>query len=51
VPCGVADVRYGVTSLADLGHPVGLTEVDIALRGAFAEIFGPAVANPPKAVA
>jgi lipoyl(octanoyl) transferase len=51
VPCGVADVRYGVTSLVDLGHPVGLTDVDIALRGAFAEIFGPAAANPPKAVA
>ena len=23
VPCGVADPRYGVTSLADLGHPDG----------------------------
>jgi lipoyl(octanoyl) transferase len=42
VPCGVADSRYGVTSLVDLGHPVGMSDVDIALRGAFAEIFGPA---------
>jgi lipoyl(octanoyl) transferase len=41
VPCGVADPRYGVTSLVDLGHPVGLTDVDIALRSAFEEIFGP----------
>src|SRR6201996_7953247 len=42
VPCGVAAPRYGVPSLVDLGHPVGLTDVDIALRGAFDEIFGPA---------
>src|ERR1700744_5648509 len=40
VPCGVADPRYGVTSLADLGHPVSMAEVDIALRQAFAEVFG-----------
>jgi lipoyl(octanoyl) transferase len=30
VPCGVADPRYGVTSLIDLGHPVTLPEVDMA---------------------
>jgi lipoyl(octanoyl) transferase len=42
VPCGVADPRFGVTSLADLGHLVGLPDVDIALQGAFEEIFGPA---------
>jgi len=41
VPCGVVDPRYGVTSLADLGHPVSMAEVDIALRQAFAEVFGP----------
>jgi len=40
VPCGVTDPRYGVTSLVDLGHPVGMTDVDIALRQAFEEIFG-----------
>ena len=45
VPCGVADIRYGVPSLVDLGHPVGLCDVDIALRGAFEEIFGPAAAG------
>src|ERR1700760_307073 len=50
VPCGIADIRYGVTSLVDLGHPVGLTAVDIALRGACEEIFGPAAASQPKAV-
>jgi lipoyl(octanoyl) transferase len=41
VPCGVADPRYGVTSLVDLGHPVTMADVDIALRQAFEEIFGP----------
>ena len=40
VPCGVVDPRYGVTSLADLGQPVSMMEVDIALRQAFAEVFG-----------
>ena len=40
VPCGVLDPRYGVTSLADLGHPVSMTDVDIALRQAFSEVFG-----------
>src|SRR3569833_249443 len=32
VPCGIVDPRYGVTSLVDLGLPVCLAEVDIALR-------------------
>jgi lipoyl(octanoyl) transferase len=51
VPCGVADPRFGVTSLVDLGRPIGLTDVDIALRRAFEDIFGPVTANLPKAVA
>src|SRR5579859_1091300 len=50
VPCGVADPRYGVTSLVDLGHPIGLAEVDIALRRAFEEIFGPTLAHLPDTV-
>jgi lipoyl(octanoyl) transferase len=41
VPCGVVDPRYGVTSLVDLGHPVTMADVDVALRQAFAEVFGP----------
>lgn len=41
VPCGVVDPRYGVTSLVDLGLPVGMADVDIALRRAFGEVFGP----------
>ena len=40
VPCGVSVQRYGVTSLVDLGIPVAMTDVDVALRGAFEELFG-----------
>jgi lipoyl(octanoyl) transferase len=49
VPCGVADPRYGVTSLVDLGHPVTMADVDVALRLAFAEVFGPVEARLPEA--
>ncbi|MDF1748441.1 MAG: lipoyl(octanoyl) transferase LipB [Alphaproteobacteria bacterium] len=41
VPCGIAEQNLGVTSLVDLGLPVGLHELDIALETAFAEVFGP----------
>ena len=34
VPCGVSDPRYGVTSLVDLGLPVTMVDIDIALRQA-----------------
>ena len=40
VPCGVSEQRYGVTSLADLGLPVSMAEVDMALRSKFEEVFG-----------
>jgi lipoyl(octanoyl) transferase len=40
VPCGVVDPRYGVTSLADLGLPVTMQDVDVALRQAFEDVFG-----------
>jgi lipoyl(octanoyl) transferase len=49
VPCGVADPRYGVTSLVDLGHPVTMADVDIALRQAFEEVFGATEARLPEA--
>ncbi|WP_324135119.1 lipoyl(octanoyl) transferase LipB [Bosea sp. (in: a-proteobacteria)] len=42
VPCGVT--RHGVTSLVDLGLPVAMDDVDVALRVAFERIFGPSVA-------
>jgi len=40
VPCGVADARYGVTSLADLGVNASMAEVDAALRREFEALFG-----------
>jgi len=40
VPCGVADTRYGVTSLVDLGHTVTMPEVDMVLRREFEALFG-----------
>ena len=43
VPCGVDDPRYGVTSLADLGLTATMTDVDLALRESFHEVFGPTV--------
>jgi lipoyl(octanoyl) transferase len=43
VPCGVTEQRYGVTSLADLGHIGSLPEVDLVLRREFEALFGPAV--------
>jgi lipoyl(octanoyl) transferase len=49
VPCGVADPRFGVTSLVDLGLPVTMADVDIALRQAFEEVFGSVKASLPEA--
>lgn len=40
VPCGISATRYGVTSLADLGIPISMPEVDMALRHAFEGLFG-----------
>jgi lipoyl(octanoyl) transferase len=40
VPCGVNEQKYGVTSLADLGIPVSLAEVDMILRREFDALFG-----------
>jgi lipoyl(octanoyl) transferase len=41
VPCGVADRHFGVTSLLDLGLPITMADADVALKLAFAEVFGP----------
>jgi lipoyl(octanoyl) transferase len=38
VPCGVRE--HGVTSLADLGLPATMTDVDAALKQSFEKIFG-----------
>jgi lipoyl(octanoyl) transferase len=37
VPCGISE--HGVTSLVDLGLPVTLTDVDVALHKTFAGVF------------
>ncbi|EPX78864.1 lipoyl(octanoyl) transferase LipB [Salipiger mucosus] len=37
VPCGITD--HGVTSLVDLGLPVTLPDLDVALRRSFDEVF------------
>jgi lipoyl(octanoyl) transferase len=50
VPCGVTDPRYGVTSLADLGHTATSADVDIALRQAFEEVFGSETRRLPEAL-
>jgi lipoyl(octanoyl) transferase len=46
VPCGIAEPRYGVTSLVDLGLPVAMANVDIALRSAFEGVFGKTTTVP-----
>ncbi|SLN34962.1 Octanoyltransferase [Aquimixticola soesokkakensis] len=38
VPCGITE--YGVTSLVDLGLPVTMDDVDLALRRGFTTVFG-----------
>ena len=44
VPCGIRG--YGVTSLVDLGLPVTMSDLDLALKASFADVFGPAEAAP-----
>ncbi|MEL7173413.1 MAG: hypothetical protein AAFN05_10685, partial [Pseudomonadota bacterium] len=39
VPCGIAE--HGVTSLVDLGLPVTMADVDLALRRSLPPSFGP----------
>ncbi|MCT8160915.1 lipoyl(octanoyl) transferase LipB [Pseudoruegeria sp. SHC-113] len=38
VPCGITE--HGVTSLVDLGLPVTMDDLDVALRASFEETFG-----------
>lgn len=37
VPCGIKD--HGVTSLVDLGLPVTMEDIDVALKTTFADVF------------
>jgi lipoyl(octanoyl) transferase len=47
VPCGIAE--HGVTSLVDLGLPVGMDEADAALKASFRRVFGPVEDAAPPA--
>ncbi|QYZ68421.1 lipoyl(octanoyl) transferase LipB [Neotabrizicola shimadae] len=38
IPCGIRD--HGVTSLVDLGLPVSMADLDVALESTFARVFG-----------
>lgn len=38
VPCGITE--HGVTSLVDLGLPVTMADVDVALQSSFTAVFG-----------
>lgn len=38
IPCGIRE--HGVTSLVDLGLPVTMEDVDVALRRGFTRVFG-----------
>jgi len=45
VPCGISE--HGVTSLVDLGLPVSMTDLDVALKRTFPDNFPPL--TPPEA--
>ena len=45
VPCGISE--HGVTSLVDLGLPVTMADLDVALERTFGEVFGPSAHGSP----
>ncbi len=47
VPCGISE--HGVTSLWDLGLTPTMDDLDLALRAAFDEVFGPGGPLAPRA--
>ena len=46
VPCGVSE--HGVTSLHDLGLPVTMADVDVAMKKSFTKVFGPVDGQPMR---
>lgn len=48
VPCGVTD--HGVTSLVDLGLPVTMNDLDLALKQSFELTFGPVAKTGLEAI-
>jgi lipoyl(octanoyl) transferase len=52
VPCGIRG--FGVTSLVDLGLPVAMADLDVALKASFEAVFGAVAVReeaPPELVA
>ena len=49
VPCGIGDEGLGVTSLVDLGLPVTMTDMDVALQDSFEAVFGSESVIAPSA--
>ena len=47
VPCGIRE--HGVTSLVDLGLPVTMADVDVALKRTFPGVFGQTLAQQAQA--
>jgi len=45
VPCGIREQAYGVTSLVDLGLPVTMDDMDLALKAEFEGLFGAAASQ------
>lgn len=45
VPCGIS--AHGVTSLVDLGLPIGMADFDLVLKQAFVDVFGPVAESRP----
>ena len=39
VPCGISDSNLTVTSLVDLGLPVSMADLDVAIMAAFEDVF------------
>ncbi len=46
VPCGITE--YGVTSLVDMGLPVSMADVDVALKRSFDQVFSNESASCPS---
>jgi lipoyl(octanoyl) transferase len=46
LPCGIANEKFGITSLAELGVHASMAQVDAALREHFMTVFGAAASSP-----
>ena len=48
LPCGIADPRYGVTSLAELGTGATMADLDTALKATFSRTVGRLLPHAPR---